>query len=299
MLKKNKNMINVNVNSEIGVLKKVILAYANPYKINFEEIRTGLMPSVLLQFFYNKFSPYDYKIVRAEQQFFIKILEANGVEVLLADNLESSSCQHYTRDIGFAIDDLFVVAKMGTPIRHKEKTAIVKYTNQFSKVANITKGSIEGGDVMLHTKSVLVGLGEATNFEGINNLQELLTANNIEREVVPIHFSHRGIIHLDTKFNIVGENIAVFNPRSFKKASLTWFENNFDLIEATAEETSEILINTFSISPPKLIMKQGSERIGAILETKGITPIYVKYNEVTKLPGSLRCTTCPIERELF
>jgi N-dimethylarginine dimethylaminohydrolase len=292
-------MINVNVNSEIGTLKKVILCYANPYKISLEEIRTGLMPSVLLQFFHNKFSPYNYKIVREEQQAFIKVLETNGAEVLLADNLDSSSCQHYTRDIGFAIDDLFVVAKMGTPIRHKEKTAIVKYTNQFSKVANITKGRIEGGDVMLHTNSVIVGLGEATNFEGINNLRELLALNNIEREIIPIHFSHRGIIHLDTKFNIVGKNVAVFNPHSFKKESLKWFENHFDLIEASGAETEEILINTISIAPTKVIMKQGSERIGTILSNKGITPIFVKYSEVTKLPGSLRCTTCPIEREPY
>jgi N-dimethylarginine dimethylaminohydrolase len=292
-------MIKVNVDSEIGTLKKVILCYANPYKISLEEIRTALMPSVLLQFYYNKFSGYNYKIVQEEQHAFIKVLEAHGVEVLLADNIESSSCQHYTRDIGFAIDDLFVVAKMGTPIRHKEKTAITKYANQFPKVVSITKGRIEGGDVMLHTNRVLVGLGEATNFEGITNLQEILASNNIDREIVPIHFSHRGIIHLDTKFNIVGENVAVINPRSFKKESLKWFENNFDLIEATDKETSEILINTFSIAPTKLIMKQGSERIGTILEKKGITPIYIKYNEVTKLPGSLRCTTCPIERQPY
>jgi N-dimethylarginine dimethylaminohydrolase len=292
-------MINVNVSSEIGTLKKVILCYANPYKISLEEIRTGLMPSVLLQFCYNKFSAYDYKIVQDEQRAFIKVLENHGAEVLLADNLESSSCQHYTRDIGFAIDDLFVVAKMGTPIRHKEKAAIAKYTNQFSKVAHITKGRIEGGDVMLHQNKVLVGLGEATNLEGIHNLQELLALNNIDREVVPIHFSHRGIIHLDTKFNIVGANVAIFNPRSFKKASLKWFENHFDLIEATDKETQEIAINTISIAPTKLIMKQGSERLGDILSNKGITPIFVKYSEVTKLPGSLRCTTCPIEREHF
>jgi N-dimethylarginine dimethylaminohydrolase len=292
-------MMNVNVNSEIGVLKKVILCYANPYKISLEEIRTGLMPSVLLQFFHNKFSPYNYKIVREEQQAFIKVLEAHGAEVLLADNLDSSSCQHYTRDIGFAIDDVFVVAKMGTPIRHKEKAAITKYTNQFPKVARITKGRIEGGDVMLHTNRVIVGLGEATNFEGIHNLRELLELNTIDREIIPIHFSHRGIIHLDTKFNIVGENIAVINPRSFKKESLKWFENHFDLIDASDAETKEILINTISISPTKLIMKQGSERLGNILSNKGITPIFVKYSEVTKLPGSLRCTTCPIERENY
>jgi arginine deiminase len=77
-----KNMINVNVDSEIGTLKKVILCYANPYKISLEEIRTALMPSVLLQFYHNKFSAYNYKVKQEEQYAFIKVLEAYGVEVL-------------------------------------------------------------------------------------------------------------------------------------------------------------------------------------------------------------------------
>lgn len=188
---------------------------------------------------------------------------------------------------------------MGTPIRHKEKAAISKYTNQFSKVANITKGTIEGGDVMLHKNKILVGLGEATNLNGVDNLKEILAANQNNREIIPIHFSHRGIIHLDTKFNIVGENTAIFSPKSFEKKSIKWFENHFDLIEASKTETRDICINTFSISPKKVIMKRGSERLGNILSDKGITPIFVKYDEVTKLPGSLRCTTCPIERQPY
>jgi N-dimethylarginine dimethylaminohydrolase len=290
-------MINVNVNSEIGTLKKVIMCYANPYKISFEEIRTALLPSVWFQFLNNKFASYNYKIVEQQQLAFIQLLASHNVEVLLADNISSSSCQHYTRDIGFAIDDVFVISKMGTPIRHKEKKAIVKYTSQFSKVGSITKGRIEGGDVLVDGNRLIIGLGEATNMEGIKNLQTILASYGIHKEIVPIHFSHRGIIHLDTKFNIVGKNTALFTPTSFTKESLIWFENNFELIASTKQETSQILINTFSISPTKVVMKKGSERLGALIAKKGIEPLYVNYDEVTKLPGSLRCTTCPVERQ--
>ncbi len=292
-------MINVNVNSEFGVLKKVILCHANPLRITWEEIKTILQPKIFYQVINNKTRYFDYKILRAEQDYFIEILKSNGVEVLLADNIDTLSAQHYTRDIGFAIDNLFVMAKMGTNLRTKEQAGINKFTAQFHNKIAITRGSIEGGDVMLHKKQVLVGLGEATNMDGVNNLKAILQAQNNSREVVPIHFSHRGVIHLDTKFNIVGDGVAMIIPKSFEKSSLRWLENNFDLIEATEKETKEIAINTFSIAPNKIIMKQGSERLGKIIDDKGIKPIFIKYSEVTKLPGSLRCTTCPIERENF
>lgn len=292
-------MINVNVDSEIGRLRKVILCYANPFVLNLEEIKTMLQPSVFLQMFKNRFSPYDFRKIREEQQNLIDLFKAHGVEVLMVDSVGNSSSQHYTRDVGFAIDDLFIYAKMATRIRMKEQVVIKKYTAQFSKVNTINKGKIEGGDVMLYENKVLVGLGEATNFEGINNLKETLAANNNSREIIPIQFNQRGVIHLDTKFNIVGNNLAIISPSCFEKKSLKWLENHFELIEASVLETKEILINTVSISPTKIIMKQGSDRLGNMLSDKGITPIFVKYNEVTKLPGSLRCTTCPIERESY
>lgn len=294
----NLNVMKVNVDSEIGILKKVILCYANPWRLRWNEIKSVFEPNVFFQFIKNKVSAYDYKVVIEEQQHLIDLMTTHGVDVLLADNISGLS-QHYTRDIGFAIDDLFIISKMGSNYRSEEPKGIKKYTSQFSKVHTIANGSIEGGDVLLHKDKVIVGLGEATNLEGIMNLKKILIENQNIREVIPIKFNQRGVIHLDTKFNIVGENTAIFYPHCFEKKSLQWLEDHFDLIEATKLETSQILINSFSISPTKVIMKDGSQRLGNLIADRGITPIFVKYDEVTKQPGSLRCTTCPIERSSF
>ncbi|MCZ8237632.1 MAG: arginine deiminase family protein [Leptospiraceae bacterium] len=235
-------------------------------------------------------------MAREEQQVLIDLLQKENVEVLIAENNIGIS-QHYTRDIGFAIDNLFIISKMGSQYRKDEPEGIKKFTNHFSKAFKITNGSIEGGDVLLYKDKVIVGLGEATNLAGLNNLKRILNENQNKREIVPISFNQRGVINLDTKFNIIGENLAIFYPQCFEKNSLKWFENHFELIEANKTEASQILINTFSISPTKVIMKNGSDRLANLLSKKGINPILIKYDEITKQPGSLRCTTCPIERK--
>lgn len=113
---------------------------------------------------------------------------------------------------------------------------------------------------------------------------------------MPISFTHRGVIHLDTKFNIVGSNVALFSPKSFLPDTIRWLEWHFDLIEATDEETHGIEINTFAIGGGKVIMGDKSERLASVLQQRGMTPILVDYSEVTRWPGSFRCTTLPVER---
>jgi len=104
------------------------------------------------------------------------------------------------------------------------------------------------------------------------------------------------VIHLDTKFNIVGENVALFSRKSFSSDTVRWFEKHFDLIEAKDEETRGIEINTFALGGNRVIVQEQGERLAKLIQQKGLTPIPVDYSEVTNLPGSFRCTTLPLER---
>lgn len=77
---------------------------------------------------------------------------------------------------------------------------------------------------------------------------------------------------------------------------MTWLDNHFELIEVTDEERVNVEINTFTLSPQKVVMLERSKGLASLLESKGIQPILVNYSEVTKLPNSFCCTTLPTER---
>lgn len=216
--------------------------------------------------------------------------------MLLLDDTTQVNTQHYTRDIAFAIDDALFVARMGTRYREPEQLALASRLTSFSSVVRLPSGRIEGGDVMLFGNTVLVGLSEATDASGVSALRQALEARGSSREVVPVPFTHRGVIHLDTKFNIVAANLAIIARKSFRSETVSWFERHFELIEATEEETRDIEINTFVIDAGKIIMSDRSERLAARLEQRGLTPILIDYSEVTHQPGAFRCTTLPLVR---
>lgn len=288
--------IHVNVRSETDTLKSVVMCWANPFPINLNMITSVFDASVREQLRHNSWKYYRYKRVREQQQRLVQVFRDHGVSVLFLDNMPGIGTQHYTRDIAFCIDDAFIVARMGTRYRAPEQRALLGLLPHLSRVVYLEHGRIEGGDVMLHEDKVLVGLGEATDMEGVEALRHKLVELGNPREVVIIPFAHRGVIHLDTKFNIVGKSVALFARKSFRPDTVRWFERHFDLIEATDEEVRGIEINTFSLGGDRVIMQEKSERLAKLVQHKGLTPILVNYSEVIHLPGSFRCTTLPVER---
>ncbi|NOY70983.1 MAG: N-dimethylarginine dimethylaminohydrolase [Gammaproteobacteria bacterium] len=289
--------IKVNLPSEMATLKTVVMCFANPVNVTSIFQYKGVDVALFYQLWHNKINPFfDHDKVCSQQQKFMDILNSNGVRVLLADQIPGCGTQHYTRDIGFAIDNVFFVANPRRHNRKQELGGIHDLLSKFSKVAHIDNGAIEGGDVIVDDNYIIIGLGEETNKEGIDCLKNKMQQSGIDREIITLEFAHRGVIHLDTKFNIPIKGVGLIHPKSFKSKSLKWLENQFDLIEATDEEMKNIEINTFSISPKKVVMQKRSSRLASLLEKKGVEVIFVDYSEVLKLPGAFRCTTLPIER---
>ncbi len=289
--------IKINVPSETATLKTVVMCLANPVNVASFFRHSGIDLPLVYQLWHNKFNPFfNYKKVRSQQQVFINILNSHGVQVLLADQVSGCGTQHYTRDIGFAIDDVFFVANPRRYYRKRELEGIKNLLSQFSKVSYIDDGVIEGGDVIIDEKYVIIGLGEETSKSGIRCLKNKMRKLSINREIITVEFSHRGVIHLDTKFNIPAKGIGFIHPKSFDSKSLKWLESKFDLIEATDREMKNIEINTFSISPKKVVMQKQSTRLAELLKKRGVEVVFIDYSEVLKLPGSFRCTTLPLER---
>lgn len=288
--------VQVRASSEHGRLRSVVMCLAVPMELSWRHIQV-LDPPTLRQMRHNRWRTYDADLVRAQQRAFIDVLKAHDVEVHLVTAARGAFSQHYTRDIGFVVDDAFVVARPRREARQYEIAALRPLLQRMSHVAYLDAGSIEGGDVLLDDGVVIVGLGEETSPVGVDALRHRLEDLGIEREVRPIRFSHRGIIHLDTKFNIVGPEIALVEPTAFERESLAWLAQRYDLVAVTPAEARALHVNTFSIDPATVVMPAGSDRVAAEVERRGITPVLLDYSEVGRLPGSFRCTTLPLRRD--
>jgi len=286
-------MRRVGVDSEFGRLRSVVMRHAGPVVLDL----AGAMDPVLTrQRETSRWAAYSPERVRAQQHRFIELLRGRGVEVVLADPVPDSYCQHYTRDIGFVVDDLFVVSRLHSRRRQGEFAGVRRLVEHIERVVYLEAGTIEGGDVMLHDGLVLVGLSEETSPAGVAALRYQLDRLGCDRRILPIEFDCDGIVHLDDHFNIVAPGIALVNPAVFDDAQMRWFAAHFDLIPVSTQEAAAVEVNALALAPGVVVVAERSERIAAELDARGIEVIPVDYSEVTRIPGAFRCSTLPLAR---
>ena len=182
-------VITVDVRSELGALRTVVMRLASPDRTGFTAVTSLLHSSVRAQFRHNTWKRYDYRRVRDQQERLAQVLRDHGVTVLFLDGGAEVTTQHYTRDIAFGIDDALFVARMGTRYREPEHQALSPLLATLSDVVGLPKGRVEGGDVMLFDNTVLVGLSEASDADGVAALRETLALRGSTRAVVPVPFA--------------------------------------------------------------------------------------------------------------
>ncbi len=292
----------VGASTEYGTLRRVAMRYAGNDLPDLDG--PSVHPILARQKTTSNWAPYAPGVVRAQQNTLISLLRERGTEVLILPEIPGCPAQHYPRDIAFVIDHVLFAARLNSTHRLPEADGLTALTRGQTgepsgdqTTRTVSTGSIEGGDVMLHDGCVLVGLSEETSPEGAAALQVALTRHGIDREVVPVHFAGPGIVHLDDHFNIVAPGTALIHRAAFPRRQIAWFEARFpQLIDVTSDEARAVQVNMLALEPGVVVAAQGSDRLAGCLRAAGIEVLVIDYSEVTRVPGSLRCTTLPLRR---
>jgi len=142
----------------------------------------------------------------------------------------------FTRDLGVAINDHFVICSANTKARKREsmlssyvfryhtlfieKAAAGKVIDLYQAFKDLEKHhSLEGGDMMIiNSDHVFIGCSERTNEEAIHYLAKILLDKGIVKNVTQINIPpKRYCMHLDTIFTMIDRNACVgFKPLVFE-----------------------------------------------------------------------------------
>ena len=237
------------------------------------------------------------------------VYEMEGVREVF----EKYTVEIFSRDIAFVIDDKLVIPCV-THERKQESDGIEHITNQVEHVLLPDEHLfMEGGDIMPYKGNLFVGYSKEedftkytvsrTNEDSLQYLTETFPAWKVKGfELKKSDDNPReNALHLDCCFQPVGEDKAVIYPGGFKRGEdVTFLIDSFgkeNLFEITQEEMYEMNSNFFSISPDVVISDSSFTRLNNQFIKWGIKVEEVKYREVAKMEGLLRCTTMPLRRK--
>ena len=304
-------MVSLNVNNEFGKLNKVILGIA---------LSNGGVPKLnecydpkSREHVQNGTFPEEAHLIDELNQF-LNVLKKYNVSVFRPTLIEDYN-QIFSRDIAFVIGEKLVVSNI-IKDREKEINAIENIISQInpSNIIRLSnKARIEGGDVIIHNDHIFIGYSKEEDFKQF----QVARTNEIAIEEIKENFSNKKIVafelkksdyqakdnalHLDCCFQPIGKKMAIIYEEGFKrKEDVDYIKRLFGedkLIKITQKEMYDMNSNVFSISEDTIVSEIGFKRLNSILRTKGFKVEEIKFSEIAKMEGLLRCTTLPLQRQ--
>lgn len=303
-------MRNLNVRDETGVLKSVVVGLGStPGPVpTLDEAYDAKSYSTIIEGTY----PTD-EALNSEVEGFAKALVDQGIEVLRPSDLTGVN-QIFARDVAFVIEDKLIRANI-IPEREAELRAYGEIWGEINPENIIVPPEhvhIEGGDVILLGDKIFIGTYLSPNYcdykmartnkYAIGFLKDLFP----NKDIIPLELikhdtdPYVGVLHLDCAFQPIGNDKAILFPGAFRHVedweyllSIFGPENTCII---SRQEMYEMNPNVFSIAPDKVVIDSTFTRLQGWLNRRGVETIPVKYREVSKLGGLLRCTTQPLER---
>lgn len=304
----------VHVSSETGQLKRVIIGH--PCEKNYDPSRANPICLASRKTLSGEVEPVSLDTAKQQFAFFRRVLEAHGVKVASPTAIEGAFDQIFTRDPYGVIDGSVVPANMALTERKPEPKAIggmLKYLHS-CKIANIKVAPLieretgqrinfEFGDICVHGKYMFVGQSERTNAAGFRWLQKTF---GYKYETIAVHLRKPGpdeeALHLDCAMNFVGSikrSILIWHPKSLVDPEQLFrvIGRNHLKVEVNDREQANYATNVLSINPENVIVSAGSRRVSEQVDQLGVRTHTVDFRAAETLGGSVRCCSCPLERE--
>ncbi|NKB54438.1 MAG: dimethylarginine dimethylaminohydrolase [Rhizobiaceae bacterium] len=212
---------------------------------------------------------------------YVAALKSTGAEVLELAELEAFPDSVFVEDAALCLQQAAILMRPGAPSRLDEAQQMRPVLEKIygSVLAIEGPGTIEGGDILVTEREILVGRSERTGAAGIAEL---------EAQVTPLGYQLRevhtppGVLHFKTDCSLLDHTTILATARL---AASGCFEG-YDVIEtADGEEACANAIRFNQI----VLFPAGFPKTLAKLHAAGYSVVEIGNSEAAKLDGGMSC----------
>lgn len=216
----------------------------------------------------------------AEHDGYCRALEAAGMVVEVMTELPDHPDAVFVEDAALCVGTHAVVLRPGAPSRAGEADAIVAdLERRFATVCRVEDGFVDGGDVLVTTGEVLIGLSARTDRVGAEALGRALAPTGLTVRIVETPPS---VLHFKTDCAIVDDHTIFSTARLAASGCFA----DYDVIVAPdGEEAAANLIRVNDV----VIMRTGFPATAARLAEAGYDVVTIDADEAAKVDGGLSC----------
>ena len=290
-------MLNIRVLDEFATLRSVILHHPeNAIDLTAEEFEKVVPPDELRE--HPETGPVSKARVKEQHARLHELFDRFGVAVQPPDPHPMAFCQVFTRDPCFVIGETLFMGALRDSHRLPETAGLDRLRAQVDQVAALSSetGTIEGGDIFILQggRLVLVGMNRHSTEAAVRWLASIVELSGARVVRVP----HRAL-HLDCCLAPLPNGEALFTPGKLPDTSLEMLRPLFGRLRMLdeLEGMRHLAANIFWLDPENVVSSRANPKTNEVLRSLGYHVHTLDFSDLVAMWGSVRCVTCPLERE--
>jgi dimethylargininase len=153
--------------------------------------------------------PIDFALARAQHEQYESALRAAGADVTRLPERDDLPDAVFVEDTAVVLDEVAVLTRPGAESRRSEVDSVREALAAHRTIAAIdAPATLDGGDVLVLDRDVLVGLTPRSTILGVQRLRAILAPFGYEVRAVPVC----GCLHLKSAVTRAGTRTLVVNP---------------------------------------------------------------------------------------
>lgn len=212
---------------------------------------------------------------------YVSALRSTGAEVIELEPLEAFPDAQFVEDTALCLPEGAILMRPGAPSRLGEVAEMAPTLRAcYGDVREITgPGHIEGGDILVTGKEILVGRSDRTDAAGVAELAEIAAEwGHSLREV----FTPEGVLHFKTDCSLMDAEAILSTTRLDASGC---FEGYKVMHVPEGEEAAANAIRFNNL----VLMAAGFPRTAEMLDKAGFEIVEIDNSDCAKLDGGMSC----------
>ncbi|WP_299989820.1 arginine deiminase family protein [uncultured Ruegeria sp.] len=223
----------------------------------------------------------DFDGMMAAHKAYVAALKSTGAEVIELDPLDAFPDAQFVEDTALCLPQGTVLMRPGAPSRMGEVAEMAPTLRAcYETVLEIKgPGHIEGGDILVTGREILVGQSDRTDAEGVAELAKITSEwGHKLREV----FTPEGVLHFKTDCSLMDAETIL----STKRLDASGCFGGYRVLHvADGEEAAANAIRFNNL----VLMAAGFPRTAEMLDLEGYEIVEIDNTDCAKLDGGMSC----------
>jgi dimethylargininase len=228
----------------------------------------------------------DYETALRQHQRYVDALRDAGLAVAILDPLPGHPDGHFVEDVAVVTPEIAVITRPGAEARRGEEGALEPVLTQYRRIVRISApGTLDGGDVLIVGRQVIIGISQRTNVEGARQLGAILAPFGYAWKTVSVDVG----LHLKSSVNVMEEDTLLTADWLNRARQVGSGRPPFGgYRRIVVDDVDAYAANSLWVND-RILMPAGFPRVRDQLEVLGRQVVEVDVSEMRKMDGGITC----------